>query len=290
MDKSSRLFWCGLCCAALLVGSAGCTRHKPERVRAPFRGVPTAAGGTASVATIPPSEASIMAATAAAIIAAAPTVVPLATTTLPAAAAPTQTPVAPLDAATEMLYEIKSGDTIAAIGERIGVTSAALMQRNGITNPQGLAVGQKLIIPLQPTPTTAATPTAMPPTTAPTAAATFTPAPSATAAPTPTPTPSVVPYVVQPADTLERIARLYLTTVDAILRLNPGIDPLRLVIGSSVLVPVPPAQAPRTHTVQPGETLAGIAARYGLTMQVLMDANNLTNANLIYAGQKLVIP
>lgn len=45
-----------------------------------------------------------------------------------------------------------------------------------------------------------------------------------------------------------------------------------------------------THIVQPGDTLWSIAARYGVTVEALMRANNLTNPNYIFLGQTLVIP
>jgi uncharacterized protein YraI len=44
-----------------------------------------------------------------------------------------------------------------------------------------------------------------------------------------------------------------------------------------------------SYTVKAGDTLAAIATRYNTTVQTLMTANNITNANLIYAGQKLTI-
>lgn len=44
------------------------------------------------------------------------------------------------------------------------------------------------------------------------------------------------------------------------------------------------------HTVRWGETLSGIAWRYGLTSQELADANGISNRHWIYAGQKLLIP
>lgn len=44
------------------------------------------------------------------------------------------------------------------------------------------------------------------------------------------------------------------------------------------------------HTVRPGETLSRIAAHYGVTLQAIMQANGIINANHIYAGQVLVIP
>jgi LysM repeat protein len=50
------------------------------------------------------------------------------------------------------------------------------------------------------------------------------------------------------------------------------------------------AADPLVHTVKWGETLGWIAWRYKVTVADIMDANGLTNANYIYAGQKLTIP
>ncbi|MBC7813020.1 MAG: LysM peptidoglycan-binding domain-containing protein [Burkholderiales bacterium] len=56
------------------------------------------------------------------------------------------------------------------------------------------------------------------------------------------------------------------------------------------LVPVTPGPGQQTHIVQYGETLFRIALRYGLTTQALAQANAISNVNLIYAGQTLIIP
>src|SRR5699024_12230349 len=45
-----------------------------------------------------------------------------------------------------------------------------------------------------------------------------------------------------------------------------------------------------SYTVQAGDTLGGIAKRYNVSESALQKANNIKNKNLIYAGQKLVIP
>jgi hypothetical protein len=42
-----------------------------------------------------------------------------------------------------------------------------------------------------------------------------------------------------------------------------------------------------TVTVEPGNTLSGIAAQYGTTYQALAAENHIANPNLIYAGQQL---
>ena len=45
-----------------------------------------------------------------------------------------------------------------------------------------------------------------------------------------------------------------------------------------------------THTVQGGESLDGIARRYGVTVDALAKANRLARPDLISVGQKLAIP
>ena len=42
-----------------------------------------------------------------------------------------------------------------------------------------------------------------------------------------------------------------------------------------------------TYVVQAGDTLSGIASRYGTTWQALASLNHLTNPNYIYVGQRL---
>ncbi|MCL4236757.1 MAG: LysM peptidoglycan-binding domain-containing protein [Anaerolineae bacterium] len=45
-----------------------------------------------------------------------------------------------------------------------------------------------------------------------------------------------------------------------------------------------------THTVQAGENLTRIALKYGTTVQAIVQANNITNPNLVFVGQVLTIP
>lgn len=45
-----------------------------------------------------------------------------------------------------------------------------------------------------------------------------------------------------------------------------------------------------TYVVQPGDTLSGIALRYGTTYQTLASLNGISNPNLIYAGQTIKVP
>ena len=45
-----------------------------------------------------------------------------------------------------------------------------------------------------------------------------------------------------------------------------------------------------SYTVKAGDTLYAIALRYGVTVQTIINANGITNANLIRVGQVLTIP
>ena len=51
-----------------------------------------------------------------------------------------------------------------------------------------------------------------------------------------------------------------------------------------------PASSARTHTVRRGETLTGLAKRYGVSVQALREANGLSGGNGLRAGVTIRIP
>ena len=53
--------------------------------------------------------------------------------------------------------------------------------------------------------------------------------------------------------------------------------------------PTKPEPKKTVYIVKKGDTLSGIAKKYGTTWQKLKKVNNIKNANLIYVGQKIVI-
>jgi murein DD-endopeptidase MepM/ murein hydrolase activator NlpD len=120
---------------------------------------------------------------------------------------------------------------------------------------------------------------------------------AAVAAQEPTPGPPV--YVVQPGDTLFRIAQRFDTTVEAIAAANGIADPSLIRVGQKLVIPTEqPAPLPspqpepytRVHPVRPGETLPFLAFRYGTTTWVLRQVNDLNRLGLLLPGQKLTIP
>jgi len=57
------------------------------------------------------------------------------------------------------------------------------------------------------------------------------------------------------------------------------------VVSGTAMAPV----QQQTYIVQPGDTLASIAAQFGVTVQSLAAANNIADLDFIYAGQTLII-
>jgi LysM repeat protein len=105
-------------------------------------------------------------------------------------------------------------------------------------------------------------------------------------------------HVVQPGETLFRIALNYGITVDA-LRAANGIVGNTIYVGQTLIIPdgsapvANPAPAPSggnvTYVVQRGDTLFTIGLQFGLTWDVIAAANNIAGTQ-IYAGQTLIIP
>jgi N-acetylmuramoyl-L-alanine amidase len=96
---------------------------------------------------------------------------------------------------------------------------------------------------------------------------------------------------VQPGDTLSGLAARHGVSARELAAANNLADPNRIVAGQTLALPGGgPAAGGIVHTVAAGETLGRIAARYGVTQAAVAEANNLTNRNLVVAGQRLQIP
>jgi len=126
----------------------------------------------------------------------------------------TPTPMATLAAipsftpSCEQIYVVRRGDSLISIARRFGTAEAAIMEANGIVDPDFIWVGQRLIIPLDGT----AMPTSM------------------------LPTECEVIHVVQRGETLTAIAWGYGTTVEAILLANGLVNPNSIWVGQRLII------------------------------------------------------
>ncbi len=101
----------------------------------------------------------------------------------------------------------------------------------------------------------------------------------------------MLPYVVHQGDTLSGIAQNFGVSLAALEAANPQITNPNLIFpGQVILIPVNPPP-PGTYVVQSGDTMSGIAQKFGVTLAALEAANpQITNPDLIFPGQVLTIP
>lgn len=103
-------------------------------------------------------------------------------------------------------------------------------------------------------------------------------------------------YIVDNGDTMNRLAARFGTTVKNLLKLNPEVKDASVIYeGQRLVVPKAGTPAPGGATdiyvVQRGDTLRKIATRYETSVDELLRLNpNIKNRNLIYVGQKIVVP
>lgn len=155
-----------------------------------------------------------------------------------------------------------------------------------------------------PTPTMTFTPTN---TSTPTLTATITETPTVTTTSTPS---GPFPYTIQEGDSLESIGLKFNLGDDgslliyyanqAVMEANDGV----IFVGQTITIPPPgsvlptttpiPANLPRgtriEYRVLPGDTLAGIAAKFNSLTEDIIEENNIENANALQVGQTLQIP
>ena len=165
-------------------------------------------------------------------------------------------------------YTVQRGDTLWAIARRYGTTSEEIAEINNISNPNLIYSGQQLKIPTN----------------------------STTEGEETRGTGDII-YTVQRGDTLSKIAREYNVTVAHIVELNDITNPNLIYPGEklritesdvTILNPIP-KNTYSTYTVRRGDTLSGIARRFGVSVNYLVTANNIQNPNLIFPGQILIV-
>jgi LysM repeat protein len=220
---------------------------------------------------------------------------------------PTAAPVAatPAPAPAAKTYVVKKGDSLWKIAKAEGVSIGDISRANNLSKTTALKVGQKLQVPAKAEPVVAQ------------ASAVPTPA-GETAAPV---TSAATPmdgniYIVKTGDSLWKIARSQKVSVSSIKQAN-NLTSESLKIGQKLHIPMTTASASATptaqagiattasnewqpgpvtengqqfHIVDIGESPAVIAKHYGIKVEDLMKANNISDAKRIFVGQKLMIP
>lgn len=93
-------------------------------------------------------------------------------------------------------------------------------------------------------------------------------------------------YVVQPGDTLSEIAQEFDLNMGTIASFNDITDARRMLVGSRYRIP---NQDGQLHQVRRGESLSTISDRYGVSVNRILDANDLAS-DTISVGQQLFIP
>lgn len=188
---------------------------------------------------------------------------------------------------------VRGGESLFRIAGYYGTDVTTLAQLNNITNTWQIYAGQVLVLP------------------------SANPAPAALEVQAAPPQESVPAqtHVIGRGETLVSIARAYGLTPDALARQNGITNPnliyagqrLIIIAGSApesapasvptaVVLAPPPVEAAAAaregvqHVVQPGEYLAGIAARYGVSWTAVAQANNIYDPDTVFAGQTLFIP
>ncbi len=175
-----------------------------------------------------------------------------------------------------VIHYVGFGESLHGIAARYGVPVQAIMQINGLVNPDMIYAGQPLRIP-----------------------ASGYSAPSA---------PNYAGcgnyHTVSAGETLTAIAYRYGVPVQALLSQNQLYNKDMVYVGQQICVPGGSRYTPNPgyqnynpaptggyyHTVVRGETLSSIAHRYGVDYVAVMHANNLNNPGLIWVGQRLMIP
>jgi LysM repeat protein len=107
-------------------------------------------------------------------------------------------------------------------------------------------------------------------------------------------------HIVQPGENLFRIALRYGVDMNELARTNNITDQRRIFSGQTLVIPglstpdnsvevVNPlvAGTPTVHVVQRGESLTTIARRYNVTVEQILQVNDIPNPNRIHAGTQL---
>ncbi len=211
---------------------------------------------------------------------------------VPSAGARTAAPAPSRSASTT--HTVAAGDTVSGLAKRYGTTVNAIVSANRLNSRALIIVGQRLTIPGG---------TASEVRSAGSSSGGSSSASGSSSAATRT-------HVVRAGDNVTSLAKRYGTTVSRIASANGLRNAGLIYVGQRLTIPggsgggssssTPARTVPvsntgstsssaQTHTVRSGDTLSGLAQRYGTTVSAIASRNNLRSSSTIYVGQRLTI-
>ncbi|HIE58274.1 MAG TPA: LysM peptidoglycan-binding domain-containing protein [Anaerolineales bacterium] len=159
------------------------------------------------------------------------------------------------------VYIVQSGDTLWTIAQRFGVSMDGLAQANGITDPNQLLVGMRLVIPglegLSGVLTT-----------------------------------TKIPF----GESLRSLSSRYRIPSDLLIRLNKWTNPEFTAAGASLVIPLPeggealPDLQGDRATLKAGQSLLELAARHGVNPWLIMGGNEIPANWAVFPGETLYLP
>lgn len=179
-------------------------------------------------------------------------------------------------------HTVTSGDTVWALAQRYGTSVASIVKANALGSSAMIRIGQQLTIPGAGSPRST----------------------SAASSGTSKPTTASATHTVASGDTVGALAQRYGTSISAIVKANSLNASAMIRIGQQLTIPGASASRPTatrtstptaatvsaTHKVSSGETVSGLAVKYGTTVAAIVKANSLGSSAMIRIGQALSIP
>lgn len=160
-----------------------------------------------------------------------------------------------------IIYEVKSGDTLSAIALKYRTSVADIVALNPvIKNPNLIYPGQRFTII------------------------------------TNTSSSSSMTYIVKRGDTLSAIALKYNTTVSNLVNLNNIKNPNLIYPNQKIIIRTNSQTNGENscgkilYKIKYGDTLSKLAITYNSSVSAIVKLNNISNPNLIYAGNTIRIP
>ncbi len=160
-------------------------------------------------------------------------------------------------------HEVQKGENLWVISRKYGVPLPRLFELNGLSETSVLQPGMKILIDGERDATS-----------------------------------GNLLYEVRRGDTLWGIAREFQVPVRLLLEANGLNEKSVLRIGQKLVIPLSGknqvvasrSEPQRIHVVRQGDSLWRLSRRYGVSVQSLMKANNLTETSVLQVGMRLVIP